>query len=536
MTNPELRPIILFNHPKDKIQAMALRAALNLVIDTGACEIWHRGEDETAMADLPTQIQDGLKAAIAVIFVIGPEGTNDAALRGPEGSLIWERRATANRDFGRLVVRLPNAPERDKFPSGLEGWVHVDVTETTDFGPVAAEIMKKITIPTKFRELAVDEGAKLLPEGSERALVEQFELTAQLISSGKPITLMLGPYASADGEDDHSCPSYIRRELLGLISDPELRRILVPPKADPAAPDQAPILWQDHLATICLLGGSSREEVIDVISRSVREAAGDAKGPPRGLFKSIAALATLMKLRGMLKAKGVPGITIISVCPGLRVERALVAAKCEFERVTLLFGTDKGVDLHRYAYRPTLEHSKQAQSGGGLFMPDPAAAKTDDQLDFIRVVKPFGSWDLDPGVPSGDLGQAYDALGQLKSRLDALVSAAASGPYVVLGGGLGTPPIQAVHALLLRDALEQPERRPLLAIAPAKSISPDPLRQLETNRIKGVGGPRKLKILSSDPVRFVDALTVAFGGEPPARVNEMPAPPPQPVAPASAAE
>lgn len=529
-----IRPIVLFNHPKDVLAARAFKAALNLAIDTDQCEIWQRGEDETANDDLSAQIMEKLGTALAVIFVVSAHGTNDAALSGPENTLIWQRRETADHDFGRLVVRLPEAPERENFPPAIAGWVHVDATSLSDFSTVVARIVKMLTIPKRFQGLAIDEAAKVLPEGPGRGdVVEELEQTAEMISTGKPISFLLGPYASADGDDDLSCPSYIRRHLLELITDPALRRILVPPKDEPDAPDPVPMLWQDHLATICLLGGSSREKVVDVIQRSVREAAGGAKGTPRGLFRSIAALAAQLQPLGLLKTAATPGLTIISVCPGLRMERALVAAKCHFERATMRFETEKGIDLHHKVYRPDKDFAAIALNGGKLFMPEAMEPKTADQLDFIRLVKPFGSWDLEPGVPSGDLGQAYDALSQLKTRLDTLVSAAGSGPYVVLGGGLGTPPMQAVHALLLRDALERAERRPLLAIAAPESRSPDPLRQLEINRVKNIS-PRKLKILSSDPVAFVDALTVAFGGEAPSKTADPP-PTPQQAQPSASA-
>jgi hypothetical protein len=487
---------------------------------------------------VPTQIENKIGVALAVVVVIGSEG--DGGITSPAMSLIWNRIETtkARQDFGSLVVRLPDAAEPISF---LSTWATIKAAAPMDFRALAEGVAQKLQIPTRFSAaLQIDEAVKRLPQGSDRnSLVDQFRQTAQLVSDGKPITLMLGPYASADGGDDHSCPSYTRQRLMDLITDPQLRKILLPPKDNDDTPDQPPMLWQDHLATICLLSGSSREDVIEVIAQSVRDADGDARGKPGSLFQSIAALAVQIEGRGSKKSVGVPGITIISVCPGLRMERALVAAGRVFDRVTLLFGTDKGLDLHRAAYQPGAEHIQRAREGEEFFMPDPSASKTADQPDFIRLVKPFGSWDLEPGVPSGDLGQAYDALSQLKARLDRLVSAAGSGPYIVLGGGLGTPPVQAVHALLLRDALEQPERRPLLAIAPATTSSRDPLRKLETARIKNVGWPKKLKILSSEPVTFIDALTVAFGGEPPLRASEaMPSPPSPPVAaaPASAAE
>ena len=531
-----VKTIVLFSDAKSTLQAGKLGAELRQILDIRQYQVWHRGVDETAYGEVPTQIENKIGVALAVVVVIGSEG--DGGITSPAMSLIWNRIETtkARQDFGSLVVRLPDAGEPGSF---LSTWANIKAANPMDFRGLAESVAQKLQIPTRFSAaLQIDEAMKRLPQGPDRnSLVEQFRQTAQLVSDGKPITLMLGPYASADGGDDHSCPSYTRQKLMDLITDPQLRKILLPPKDNDDTPDQPPMLWQDHLATICLLSGSSREDVIEVIAQSVRDADGDARGRPGSLFQSIATLAAQIEGRGSKKSVGVPGVTIISVCPGLRMERALVAAGCVFDRVTLLFGTDKGLDLHRQAYQPGAEHIQRAQEGEEFFMPDPSASKTADQPDFIRLVKPFGSWDLDPGVPSGDLGQAYDALSQLKARLDRLVSAAGSGPYIVLGGGLGTPPVQAVHALLLREALEQPERRPLLAIAPATTSSRDPLRKLETTRIKNVGWPKKLKILSSEPVTFIDALTVAFGGEPPARASE--ATPPSPTvaaASASAAE
>jgi hypothetical protein len=504
--------IVLFSDAKSTQQAGCVGAELRQILDLKQYQVWHRGVDESAYGDVPTQIQNRIGSALAVVVVIGSEG--DGGITGPAMSLIWKRieDARGRTNFGNLVVRLPDAAEPTSF---LSTWTTIKAPSPLDFRVLAEGVAQKLQIPTRFSAaLQIDEAVNRLPQGPDRTtVVDQFRQTAQLVSDGKPITLMLGPYASADGEDDHSCPSYTRQRLMELITDPQLRKILLPENEDPPIP----MLWQDHLATICLLSGSSRDEVIEVIAQSVREAAGGATGKPGSLFKSIAAFATQIQGRGAKNMSvGVPRLTIISVCPGLRMERALIAAGCAFDRVSLMSGTDKGPDLHRAAYYPNEEHIQRAASGAELFMPDRSDPKPADQPDFIRIIKPFGSWDLEPGVPSGDLGQAYDALSQLKAKFDRLVSAAGSGAYIVLGGGLGTPPVQAVHALLLRDLLEQPERRPLLALASATTSSRDPLRKLETTRIKNVGWPKRLKILSSEPIRFIDALTVAFGGQPPA--------------------
>jgi len=92
------------------------------------------------------------------------------------------------------------------------------------------------------------------------------------------------------------------------------------------------------------------------------------------------------------------------------------------------------------------------------------------------------------------------------------------GPYLLLGGGLGTPPVQAAHAVLLRNALEKPERRPRLVIVPELSASPDPLRQAEVGRLIRLTsvqntGLDRMQLVAGDPRCFLDALTVALGGK-----------------------
>ena len=92
------------------------------------------------------------------------------------------------------------------------------------------------------------------------------------------------------------------------------------------------------------------------------------------------------------------------------------------------------------------------------------------------------------------------------------------GPYLALGGGFGTPPVQATHAVVLRNALEKPERRPRLVIVPELSASPDPLRQAEVGRLIRLTsvqntGLDRMQLVAGDPRCFLDALTVALGGK-----------------------
>lgn len=151
-------------------------------------------------------------------------------------------------------------------------------------------------------------------------------------------------------------------------------------------------------------------------------------------------------------------------------------------------------------------------------MPGKQACRPADEVAHTRLVKLFGSRDLDRSIPS-DFSQTYELLGQLRQILEGFVDAARDGPYIVLGGGLGTPPIQAAHAVLMRHPLETRDSRPRLAIVPSRSASPDPLRQAES--LDGVGriarlphsGLDRLTLLQGDPLCFLEALLVAFGGE-----------------------
>jgi hypothetical protein len=312
----------------------------------------------------------------------------------------------------------------------------------------------------------------------------------------------------------------VRTRLLELIDDPGLRALLAPLEAAAQIGAVPPLLWQDHLATLCLLSGRSREEVANAIDEALGAADGDETGMPSGQFAAIGRFCTALKRAGLPRCAGLPAITLLTVCPGLRAERALVASGCSFERVALMLGSSARPELHRISYAPTDQQRHRAAAGASpsAYMPDEHATQAPDEVEFVRLVKLFGSRDLGRGVPSGDLGQSYDLLGQLRSVLENFVDAAGRGPYILLGGGLVTPPIQAAHAMLLRSALDKPEKRPRLAIVPTNSASPDPLRQAEAGRLSRLtaipnGGFDRIKVVSGDPVAFLNALTVAFGGE-----------------------
>jgi hypothetical protein len=106
---------------------------------------------------------------------------------------------------------------------------------------------------------------------------------------------------------------------------------------------------------------------------------------------------------------------------------------------------------------------------------------------------------------------------ELAVRLESLVSGASKGPYIVLGGGLTTPPLQVAHAILLRNALETREQRPRLVLIPSSIACQDPLWQAETGRVSRLtklpdSGFDRLQVIEGKPAAFLQALIVAFGG------------------------
>jgi hypothetical protein len=249
---------------------------------------------------------------------------------------------------------------------------------------------------------------------------------------------------------------------------------------------------------------------------------GDDSGPPLGVFQSIGAFAGQLARTELPRFAGLPAVTVLTVCPGLRAERALIAEGVAFERAAVMLDRGSRPQLHRQTYRPSETHIDRASRGLRSFMPDGKDPGLAHEVELVRLVKLFGSRDLDGGVLSGDFGQIYRLLDQLRLLLEDHVAAAGIGPYLLLGGGLGTPPVQAAHAVLLRNALEKPERRPRLVIVPELSASPDPLRQAEVGRLMRLTsvqntGLDRMQLVAGDPRCFLDALTVALGGDVPGR-------------------
>lgn len=516
-----MKKIVLLCHEHDMKVATQLVAALRRLVDLNEYEVV-RGEQANAFGDRLGQVSETICSAWAVLLVLGTQGF-DAEFVNVFRADVQQQMAERGDEFGRLLIRLPHHAE---VPTSMRPWVWIDADDWNSgpggFKSTPGRIVEKLAIKPVWSDgLEIDAGKRLLDSPHPSPLERQFVEVAEMLADGKPLTLMLSPYASVEGMSAGVCPSRVRDELVAAMQDDELR--------DMVKLRSPPLLWQDHLATLCLLSGCKREEVSSAIEQAVGMIDGDESGQPSGQFDSVAAFVEqLMACSLSNRCVGVPTVTIISVCPGLRMERALIARQCAFERVTLTLGANFRPQLDHHHYRPEEAHRRRAASGDRRpFMPDghePAAA---DDVAFVRLVKVFGSRDLDRGVPSGDLAQSFDLIGQLPQLLQRFVGAVSSGPYVVLGGGLGTPQLQAAHSVLLRAALESGVRRPRLAIVPASTNSPDLLRKAETQQrlthmtsIPNSGFDR-LSVVTGDPVLFLDALTVAFGGSPRSTTAEM---------------
>src|SRR5260370_7111822 len=115
-----------------------------------------------------------------------------------------------------------------------------------------------------------------------------------------------------------------------------------------------PLLWQDHLATLCLLSGCTREEIAATVDQILGAINGDDNGPPLGVFRSIGAFAGQLAHTELPRLfAGLPAVTILTVCPGMRAERALIAEGVTFERAAVMLDRGSRPKLHRPAYRPS---------------------------------------------------------------------------------------------------------------------------------------------------------------------------------------
>jgi hypothetical protein len=494
--------IVLLHHPEDKGPAKALLAVLRRMVPTGY-QLWSQ-DNLTAFGNASTQLQEAIEEAWSVLVLVGPKGV-DAVFENLAKGQLMQNIVDAGRNFGRLRIDLPG---RVDSPRALSSWTKVVMEEPIDYDLAATEILFRLNVkPQWSRRLAIDEVARLL---LEPPLLKHVIEIARALADGKPLTLFFGPYA-----DDTDCPSRIRAALLQLIDDNALRGSLAQLWGG-AAGNLPPLLWQDHLATLCLLSNRTRDEIAGAIGTAVSQLPGDAIGPPAKLFSQVAEFVTKLHEFGPRRNPGLPTVTIITVCPSLRMERALISRNQAFERATMLFGRDGWRDVDRSIYVPTpgMVDRAAGESDEG-FMPERTDPKTaEDQ--FLRLVKLGGSRDLDGSIVA-DLGHGYRMMAELETRLESLVSGVGKGPYVVVGGGLATPPLQVAHAVLLRAALETREQRPRLVLMPSSIACQDPLWQAETGRVSRLtklqdSGVDRLQVVQGDPDAFFKALFVAFGG------------------------
>jgi hypothetical protein len=510
-----MKSIALVSHNSDNTAAKRLAASLRPLLDDDKYKLWQKQESITAFGDTSGQLEQAIAQAWAVLVLVGPLGVDREFANLLQGGIL-QRIAEDGDRFGRLVIELPNSVEP---PGPLLRWIRVPAESLAEFRDTAGEILKRLQLPPRGSiRLHVDAGVAFLPDGQRHsAIVKHFTDVAQMLADGKPLTLMIGPYASVEDSNDGSCPSNVRQELINKISDLSLREMLAPLERGTNSATLQPLLWQDHLATLCLLSGCTREEIAATVDQTLGAVNGDDNGPPLGVFRSIGAFAGQLKRTELPRFTGLPAVTVLTVCPGLRAERALIAEGVAFERAAVMLDRGSRPQLHRQTYRPSEIHIDRASRGLRSFMPDGKDPALAHEVELVRLVKLFGSRDLDGGVLSGDFGQIYHLLDQLRLLLEDHVAAAGIGPYLLLGGGLGTPPVQAAHAILLRNALEKPERRPRLVIVPELSASPDPLRQAERGRLMRLTsvqntGLDRMQLVAGDPRCFLDALTVALGG------------------------
>src|SRR5260370_41633692 len=119
-----------------------------------------------------------------------------------------------------------------------------------------------------------------------------------------------------------------------------------------------PLLWQDHLATLCLLSGCTREEIAATVDQILGAINGDDNGPPLGVFRSIGAFAGQLAHTELPRLfAGLPAATILTVCPGMRAERVLVAEGVTFERPGVVLRLRSMPKLLPQASRSTATHT-----------------------------------------------------------------------------------------------------------------------------------------------------------------------------------
>lgn len=507
---PAAEKIVFLHHPTHRVDARRLQASLRRKIDDKKYVLYSQ-DNLSSFGDAPDRLLNAVTQAWAVFVVVGANGPGDELRQLAQGAAKQVLADQGGKERRHTVLLRGVAAPADILP----GWPSIAAPDPLDFDGVAEDMLEGLHLePPWTLEVAIKTAVAQVGEAN----VAQKKLSdvARSLTEGKPLTLMLGPYAVPDID---SCPSKVRQALLDLLRDQPLYKSLVG-DAPALKSDFVPVLWTDHLATLCLLAQCDRDKIATTISDVVSAHDGDEYGEPAPLFREVADFVKKFQSYGPVRSPALPAITIITVCPGLRMERALVSRGIDFERVTMLFGTEGWRELHHKIYRPGEDQKTKAEEGESDYMPQAQDRQQIDEqnVQFVRLIKLGGSRDL-PGSIAVDFGQTYRMLAEFQTRLEPLVSAAGIGPYLALGAGLATPPLQAAHALLLRTALQKPDRRPQLALIGNSAKLPDPLWQAEVEHLANLtqtqqSGFDRIEVVEGAPEVFIEALGVAFSGAP----------------------
>jgi hypothetical protein len=441
-----------------------------------------------------TQLHDALATAEGVIVVVGPEGL-DAGFENLALASVKQQIKQRGAAFGRLLILLPDV---EAAPDLFEGWATEQVEAAdVEYKTIAEIILKRLGVEPAWSDNLDLESAIGAVNPAVRQIVKpHLEKVARALSTGEPITFFVGPYASTGADDHDDVPRRVRAALAELIDDEDLR-------------SRAPALWQDYLATLCLIEGRDKDVVAETINELIGALPGDRDGGESvGVFNALALLITRLRARAPKKVTKT-AVTIISVCPGLRIERAMVAAELAFDRVTFPFrGGRASQEVARFT--PDEYLAGRARVGAFGFMPEGEEPRADEP-PFVRLLKIGGSLDRSP--PAGDLAQMFELV-SMQSEIAQFVSPAKMGPYIMLGGGLATPPVRAAHAVLLRDALRGTDWSQI-ALVPSSGETSDPWLRSERGHesaLSKIGNHDRLRVLPTSPTEFVAALNIAFGG------------------------
>lgn len=497
----------LFHHPAEKGEAGRLRAALRAAIQPRP-DVWTPASID-AFDDRFAQQARAIEEANAVLLLIGPAGLDDEFLNLTK-TQVWSAIAARGRGVGRAVVRFGPAPAA--LPNELRGWPQVEAGQT--FNEAADLLGRMMRLGLKgAAELRLADAKALLKEVGDHDLMPLTEKLARFVTSGKQLTLFMGPYCHIVDADDLSCPGRVRIALTSLIEDEELHPWLLP---RPTEADLPPLIWQDHLATLCL-GPGGEQSIEDRIDQTLKMIPGDESGPPQAFCVEMATLAAnlLAYHASTQRSEGAPALTIISLSPSLCLERALVAAEVSFDRIVPSLPRGEPRSIVHELFVPTPEQAASARDGENdtLFMPN--AGEKRANWSGVRLIKLGGSRDI-VGMPS-DVPRAAQTLAMGNELADSLAGIS-TGAYVALGGGLLTPTAQAVHAALLRPHISITQNLPRFAVLPPVGGSRDPFAGAEARRLAGVdripgSGYERLSIARGKSLSLIRALAASLAPE-----------------------